>query len=194
MIRQMALECIGFDDNGRLVRIAGPSPDDIPLIYVAFVGGEWLRFCRYDVSNEVCAQLNGVPSSQVSRTVIAKIAQSDGAAIWEGSAYHFAGVPAVSSNLQLEKENGRFRIRTGNKVVCEAWSSREDDFAAELAVETVEGYRRLGYGKVVAAAWATEIIMKGKVAFYSHRDINIASSALAHSLGVERFMTVICHG
>ena len=66
----------------------------------------------------------------------------------------------------------------------------ESKQAAELAVETAPGYRRLGYARQVVAAWASHVLGEGKVAFYSHEVGNAASEALAHSLGVVQYAVV----
>jgi hypothetical protein len=47
--------------------------------------------------------------------------------------------------------------------------------------------RRRGYARQVVAAWATYVLGEGKVAFYSHEAGNVASEALARSLGVAQY-------
>ena len=85
---------------------------------------------------------------------------------------------------------GRFVILSGDEPVAEAFSVRENPSAAEAAVETGARFRRRGYGRQVTAAWAHHVLGQGKVAFYSHQRTNLASEALARSLGVVEFATV----
>jgi hypothetical protein len=71
-----------------------------------------------------------------------------------------------------------------------AWSVRESGRAAECAVETAEPHRQHGLARQVTAAWATSVLARGKVPFYSHRAGNDASRALAESLGLAHVFTV----
>jgi len=48
-------------------------------------------------------------------------------------------------------------------------------------------HRRRGYGRQVAAAWAHHVMKQGRVAFFSHVHGNMASRALASSLGVVEY-------
>ena len=61
------------------------------------------------------------------------------------------------------------------------------NLAAELALEVLPEYRRRGYGRQVASAWANHIMQEGLVAFYSHLHDNLPSQALAQSLGVVQY-------
>jgi predicted GNAT family acetyltransferase len=73
-------------------------------------------------------------------------------------------------------------------AAAEAWSARSTDESAELAVETRPEYQRRGYGRQVCAAWANDQLDTGRIAFFSHAVENVASAALAKSLGVRHFM------
>lgn len=64
---------------------------------------------------------------------------------------------------------------------------RQTDKAAELALEVLPIYRRRGYGRQLAAAWANHIMHQGLVAFYSHLHDNLPSQTLAQSLGVVQY-------
>lgn len=54
---QLRLECIGFDEAGRLVRIPGPEPDDIGRVYVYRTDAGDNLFLRSDVSTEIESSL-----------------------------------------------------------------------------------------------------------------------------------------
>ena len=45
-------------------------------------------------------------------------------------------------------------------------------------------HRRHGHARRAVAAWAANVVAGGRVAFFSHRIDNVASEALARSLGV----------
>jgi hypothetical protein len=68
-----------------------------------------------------------------------------------------------------------------------AWSVRQDEQAAEVAVETQLAFRRRGYARQVVAAWAAAQFQHRRVAFYSHKASNYSSLALRRSLGVLPF-------
>jgi predicted GNAT family acetyltransferase len=68
-----------------------------------------------------------------------------------------------------------------------AWSIRENQECAEVAVETDPNFRKHGYARRVTSAWASSIISQGKTAFFSHLESNYASRRLAQSLGVRYF-------
>ncbi len=191
MLTQLALEGVGFDTDGRLVRAACPQPDVLPRLYLARIRGEWLRYCRFDVPEIERVRLNSLLVSQISSEALARICDTDEREIWQGRSYVFPEHINPLSDCEIEERHEGFCVVEEGKVVSRAWSSREDDFAAELAVETDEAYRRQGYAKAVASAWAARIIGKGKVAFYSHRVDNWASGALARSLNAVHFMDVI---
>jgi predicted GNAT family acetyltransferase len=78
----------------------------------------------------------------------------------------------------------------GNPV-ARASSSRSDDAAAELWIETDPDHRRRGYATRVALAWATGVRQAGKTPFYSHLHDNAASAALARRLGVSPLFEII---
>lgn len=84
-----------------------------------------------------------------------------------------------------------FAILHNGKAVSRAWSIRRNDNAAEIAVETKEKFRRMGYGKQVVLAWAEYILSLGKEAIYSHRKGNLESQALANSVGAKQFVEVL---
>lgn len=50
--------------------------------------------------------------------------------------------------------------------VCWAWSERSNDQCAEVAVETLPEFQRLGYGRQVVAAWVNDVIGSGRTALY----------------------------
>ena len=114
---QMALEGIGFDTDGRLVRVPSPQPDDLPRYYLARIRGEWLRYCRYDVPESEWSCLNDMPPSQVSSEALVEIAESDEHEIWQGRSYVFPEQTKPPSNCEVEERNGDFCIVIEGKVM-----------------------------------------------------------------------------
>jgi len=49
----LELKCIGFDSGGRLVRIPGSDPDDVPRVYVARHGDTYTTYYGAELSRSV---------------------------------------------------------------------------------------------------------------------------------------------
>jgi len=69
--------------------------------------------------------------------------------------------------------------------VCMSW--REDADAAEAWVATDPAHRGRGHGRAAVAAWARACHAAGKVAFYSHKEGNLASAGIAKALSLPRW-------
>lgn len=65
--------------------------------------------------------------------------------------------------------------------------------AGEAWVRTLPQFRLRGYARQVTAAWASDLLERGKTAFYSHAIENTASGAVASSLGLNEFITGIAY-
>jgi hypothetical protein len=70
-------------------------------------------------------------------------------------------------------------------AVSVCFSSRNRPASAEAGVDTIEGYRRRGFGRMAVVAWAREVHRQGRVAFYGTTWDNLASRQLAGSLGLQ---------
>jgi len=68
-------------------------------------------------------------------------------------------------------------------VVGIAGASADSDNLWQIGVGVADGYRRRGIGKSLVAALTEAVIDEGKVPYYSTFPANIASNALAQSLG-----------
>jgi ribosomal protein S18 acetylase RimI-like enzyme len=106
---------------------------------------------------------------------------------WSGKGYVFGSIPDSSEFPDVLLNQGNFVVMVEKEPVAWAWSQEGNDKVAELAVEVQPEFRRRGYGRQVAAAWANHVMQDGRNAFYSHLHDNISSEALAQSLGVIQY-------
>jgi len=100
-------------------------------------------------------------------------------------------VPDQVADIQAVYRDQMWVIDLAGETAAYAWSVRQNDASAELAVEVETGYRRRGFGRQLAAAWARQVLESGRVAFYSYRLDNLPSMALARSLSVVEFARCI---
>jgi HAD superfamily hydrolase (TIGR01509 family) len=103
--------------------------------------------------------------------------------------YYFPYTPASSSFPLVQQVGNRFEIWIDGQPVSWAWSVRANPRCAEIAVDTLPEFRNRGFARQVSAAWANAITSQGRTAFFSHAQSNLASQALAQSLGLVRFST-----
>ena len=203
----LALECVGVDCTGRLVRIPGPDPDTLHRVYVTRHNQGDTVYFRVGLSQSLCEKLLKLPVSAYF--------EAPGqiqVVLWEdepceevhiGKSYVFPNsispkdFPDVVRISQLDRDVVRrydpglaeiareaFAVLVDGEIVSSCESSRENDRAGEAWVRTLEGYRRRGFARQVTAAWGYWLLQQGKVPFYSHRWENIVSQAVAQSLGL----------
>ena len=65
------------------------------------------------------------------------------------------------------------------------------DLIVEPGINTLQGYRRCGYGRIAAGAMVEYLLKNGKVPIWSCSAGNQASSRLAESIGYVRFADVL---
>ncbi len=111
----------------------------------------------------------------------------------EGVGGYFAEAPAPEEYLGVVHQGGNYQIEVDGQAVSRAWTGFESDEAAELVVEALPDFRRQGYARQVAAAWAAGVMQDGRVAFYSYLADNEGSAALARSLGVVEYATWVAY-
>lgn len=207
----LALEGKGIDDDGQLVRIPCPDPDTFTRVYVArHTGGDTILF-RTGLPSFVRERLLGLALTDFfdfPERVVAILAE-DGPCneTHIGKSYVFperigpADYPDVVRLSQLDPALVRhyeeeldsiqheiFGILVDGQIVSTCQSSREDERAGEAWVRTLEAYRQRGYARQVTAAWGHWLQQQGKVPFYSHRSDNLASWAVAQSLGLIQYI------
>ena len=184
-----------LSSQGRLVPFPGSSEQSRFIVYE--VSNGYCRFLREDLPDAICARLEAIPGEEAIRgSDEARAVLSAHAAcgpVWIGKSYFFSAPPETEAFQEVTRESDKFVIIESGKVVSWAFSARENDFSAELAVETLPRCRHKGFAKATASAWADTVISSGKVAFFSHTHDNGASEALARSLGVMYFATAAAY-
>jgi hypothetical protein len=85
---------------------------------------------------------------------------------------------------QAAPDRPLFVIEHHSTPISSCMSVRQNDDAAECYTFTEAGFRQLGYGRKVTAAWGRWHLLRGRVPFYSHASDNRGSKALAESLGL----------
>ncbi len=214
---QLELECIGLDLKGRMVRIPGPHPDKIARFYVTRHAGGHKAYYGTDLTRSVRNELAALPLEQAfsDRVAVMRILARDapcgridafksyvfGRALPEDQSLDVVRLKTSHREL-IEQYDVKlypptrpvFAIIADGRIVSTCQSSRENNAAGEAWVRTLPEYRRRGYGRQVTLEWALELVAHGKIAFYSHAVDNVASSALARSLGLEQFIEGIAYG
>lgn len=207
----LALECVGIDDQDQLIRIPGENPDTLHRVYIARHDRGDSLFFRADVPAATRKKLSHLKKAdffESPQRVIA-ILEADEPVTEQhiGKSYIFpestaaASFPGVVRLSRLDPDLVRaydadllpiggevFGILEDGQIVSTCQSSRENASAGEAWVRTLEDYRRRGYARLVTGAWAQDLMLQGKVPFYSHRWENLASQAVAQSLGLIQYI------
>jgi GNAT superfamily N-acetyltransferase len=193
---QLALECKAFDDRRRLVPVPCIDPDPLPTGYAV----------RYHNGSTELAFAAAAPAwfvDQIGRQgtdklidepeTLAKQLRTDGHTIDLGHfhTYRFDDNAAVEQQAIIRGGPEAYSIVMGGQPVAAASSSRSNDSAAELWIETDPAHRRHGYATILAQAWAADVQQSAKIAFYSHLHENAASAALARHLRVLPLFEII---
>jgi len=165
--KYLALKCVGVD--GFLHAIDGRTCDDVPNILIAKLG-------EYSV---VYYKEHFRDLSKNEHSVREELTYCFDSAINNPNAN------LVTARIDTGKELDEFAVIVDGSAVSRAWSVRRNHECAEIAVETKEGHRRLGYGKAVIIAWINYQLSIGKMPFYNHRKYNLESKGLAESVGAK---------
>lgn len=207
----MQLECVGLDAAGQLVRIPGPFPDTVHRVYVARHDQGDSLFFRADVPMSTRKKLMRLPIAdffESPQRIQAILAEDEPVQeVHIGKSYRFPAVipntwfsdvirlaqvdPAVVRRFDPDLEvstHAVFGVLVAGEIVSACESSRENEFAGEAWVRTKEGFRQRGYARQVTAAWAAALKAQGIVPFYSHKWENLASQAVAQSLGLIQYI------
>ncbi|MBN2146398.1 MAG: GNAT family N-acetyltransferase [Anaerolineales bacterium] len=182
---QVALE-YQLDQNSLLVPIPGSEEQSWVVVYRHAAG--YLPFFRYDLPSEARRRLLALGAAEIYHqpseveNLLRKYVPCRSAGLFRTCC--FTHHPAPAEYPAVARNEDCFSVYINGVEVSRAWSVRQNDRCAELAVETLPDYRGRGYARQVSAAWGGAVLRQGRVAFYSHRIENRASAALARSLGV----------
>ncbi len=184
-----------LDADGLLVPFPG-STEQARFVIHRYPGG-YVRYFRHDLPDPVRERLTALlgDTALSNQDVVKAILAADVRCqdVFIGASAVFVNRPGQPEFPDVVCHEGRFVIVDGDEPISEAFSVRENEAAAEAAVETAAPFRRRGYGRQVTAAWAYHVMGQGKVAFYSFAEENTASQALARSLGVVQFSSVAAY-
>jgi RimJ/RimL family protein N-acetyltransferase len=191
---QLRLECIQLDEAGRMVRAAGRNPDEIATCSVARYANGFDALFGAEAHDALIERASSLPPERFfeDTTGVARhVAAGMEVRITRCSSYVFAHpTPAPAASVVRRKPED-FAALHGENEVAWATSARSDDHAAELWVHTDPAYQRQGYGRMVASAWAADVIGAEKFAFYSHLEHNLPSRRLAADLGVRHLFDLV---
>jgi RimJ/RimL family protein N-acetyltransferase len=204
---QLAIECIGLNKDGLMIRIPGPDPDEIARVYVFRHKDGFNIYFRHDVPAFVREQVRALTpdrafdDQEAIKAILAADSPCAEVGTWQTytfpdtlkpsqfpgvvrlDEFHTALIERYRAGADVTKRAIYGIIRDG-MIVSTCSSVRESEQAGECYVYTVEPYRGRGYGKQVTAAWAYHLQQQGKIAFYSHALDNLASQAVARGLGL----------
>ncbi len=183
-----------FTSDGDLVPLPGKDP--LVLLANRYPGG-YIFYYRQQVPPAVRAQIEALGEARAFdddgaiQSILAGFASHTR---WtEGIGGYFAAIPMPHEFSEVTVENNRYQIEIDGQVVSRAQTWRESDEAAELVVEALPDFRRHGYARQVASAWAAGVMQSGRVAFYGYLADNEGSAALARSLGVVEYATWVAY-
>ena len=206
---QLRLECIGFDQEGRLIRIPGPDPDDLGRVYAYRHDGGYLLYVRADVPDALFVALHDLGAEAAFEdatavpAVFARAEPCDAVNRWRtcrltspGPALHTGVITLTEAHQPLMDAFhpgmtlGKWPIYAVvtrdpgdvSAIRATCLSVRENDEAAESYVHTDPAWRKQGLGRQVAAAWGAAVLARGKVPFYSYLLTNVASARLLQGL------------
>jgi hypothetical protein len=195
LIRQQIRLEYNLSADGRLVPYPGSTEMARYVVHRHTEG--CVRFYRNDLPPRVMQDLAALPAETAfddPEAVVSILADHAACTnMFFGTGAVFVELPSLDACPAVTEGGHEFVVMAGGVKASAAWSVRENADAAELAVETAEGFRRRGYGRQVASAWAHHVMRQGKTAFYSYAGHNVASRALARSLGVVEFSTVAAY-
>lgn len=202
----LELECIGLNGAGQLVPLPCPNPETPHRLYIARHAAGYSTFYRHDLPDDIRARLDALGPERAfdDFDAVKRILAADAPCeeMHAGKSYVFPTTLARDASpdvLRLDEtrdESGQalplkypiYAILVEGQIVSSCESSRENDVAAEAWVQTLPAFRRRGYARQVTAAWAHDLQRQGKIPFYSHVRSNLASEAVARSLGLIQYI------
>lgn len=184
-----------FERSGEIARCWAQTPDDIEDFLVVDIGEKFVSIYTRTPS-QIQVPWDDIPSQYALKEYIEQGEYSEirrEKNYWFPKPFEFTPMPELAVLGDTDKEFDVCAVNIDDEQVAAAWSVRRNDKAAEVAVETKEGFRRRGYGKMVVMAWVNGRLREGKVPLYTHRTGNLESQALAESLGAVKYSSIVSY-
>jgi len=193
--------------NGNLLRqVEGIPDEEMPLVAISSLATNEL-FLYYDesLSTEIRDELNQqIPALNFPNIdPIIKILQAHNFQLEIGH-YKTYTFPNWYENIKADEVKwyprsdhkiqafnfGGFTeqvhaIEQDGKIVSACVSAKENSRCGEAWVTTDENYRHQGLAQKVVSIWARDLMLAGRIPFYSHKITNIGSAKLAKRLLLE---------
>jgi GNAT superfamily N-acetyltransferase/shikimate kinase len=186
---------LGIENTFPLALRLAPKPKrELPLMAVYRHAHGFERYYYANLPAVLHARLEDMPPAftlDEPEQVLAYLREAyPRAEVFCAHTYVFARTPEPEAFPDVVYRSKGYEVLVHGDTVSRAWSPDESETAAELAVETHPNYRRQGYARQAASAWAAANLAAGKMPFFSHRLGNQASQELARSLRVENYAQV----
>lgn len=188
---QLELECTRILRGTRLSPFACPNPDPLSRVVLVRFRDRPMIFVRDDVEDTIADRFAMSSPKDIERAISHIRGLVDLDLTWSGSTYVATtrfDATTTAGVIERSAEDGggdrSFVILDGDTVVSGCSSSRQNSVAAEAWVWTDERVRRRGHGRRCVAAWASDLLRRGTVPFYSHAHDNEASRQLARNLSL----------
>lgn len=200
-LSQLRLEGKDLDDRGRMVAAADRDrthdvdPGELPTCSVVRYDGGTEVVLSAAAGTSFANRVATIPPARFftdTDTVADIVGAGRSITVERCRTYEFVGpiAPVVDHRIGGNRSEHHDAIVDGRRAGG-ASSVRSDERAAELWVYVEPEYRRHGLGRLLACAWAAEVLSRGKVAFYSHLADNEPSRKLARRLGCRPLFELI---
>jgi RimJ/RimL family protein N-acetyltransferase len=192
---QLELECTRIVPGDLLAPFSCEDPDPPARVLVVRYESAYALYLRKDLPFTLRERLRELgPERAFSdgeriQAVLAEDAPCE--EIWSGVAYIFPSSLASTLSGWGIGKGSAYGVIVDGCLVSSCTSSRQNTSAAEAWVVTEPEYRQRGFARQVVAAWARDLQRQGKTPFYTHRVDNLASRAVAHSLGLTQVFATV---
>jgi RimJ/RimL family protein N-acetyltransferase len=160
--------------------------------YITQHANGYSRYYCHDLATPIYKRLRDLPAEtsfgdvEVVKSILALDHPCE--EMHEGKSYIFPDtITPLDYSDVIFSESAAYIMQNG-EVVSSCTSSRENATAAEAWVFTQPDYRGRGYARQVTMAWGHRLQKQGKIPFYSHHRTNLASEAVARSLGLMKYI------
>lgn len=154
---RLEYKCVTSDN--RLIPFPNSSEQSRCLIHKHHAGYE--LFLRHDLPIAISDSILALPKEVVFNDPDRiKIILAPCTEMWIGKSYYVPYEPNRAQFSDAVYVDSRWLIRVDDQAVAWAWTVRENDQAAEVAVETEPRYRRRGYAAQVLSQGRASVIAR----------------------------------